>query len=277
VPPVRRPSTRTGPATPRGEVLHTGRIGERGALLLYRTVAAVAVGRNFPPPPGSASWDTTAVTESAHDFLNGERGIKRITDIAIRSTDDSGFERLLEAAVVNFLREVSRRTDMGKLILRVSDVLRTEDAFRPVRSRPPRWALAGQGSQPAGAPTSALVAALADVEVVVPAWSSARRDAPLADRASFTRLLVAALGAAGGSLSAADLAHVVATRLEHRRTALSVELDVLEHLAERAPAGDPAVRAVSRLRARQVFDDLDDRERILLVHPDAAVRVQAGE
>ena len=265
------------PDSPRDEVLRTGCIGEAGARLLYRTVATVALGRNFPPPQGSARWDSTSVTETAHDFVQGERGTKRITDITLRSMDDDGFARLLEAAVVNFLREVSRRTDMGKLILRVTEVLRTQDEFRHVRGTPTRWALAGGSTQPSTAGSGFLAAAVADVEVVTPAWSSSRRDAPLADRPSFTRLLVAALTAAGGSLTATEVAHVVTARLDHRRSPLSVELDVLERVAERGPAADPAATTVSRLRAQQLFDGLDDRERIMLALPDTPVRELARD
>ena len=86
--------------TPREEVLAEQRIGPAGAALLYRLVRAVAISRNFPPPPGSPRWDDTAVTETAHDFLDGERGRRRVADIAIRSVDEITFERIMEAAVV---------------------------------------------------------------------------------------------------------------------------------------------------------------------------------
>jgi hypothetical protein len=258
--------------TPRQEVLETGCIGEKGAALLYRTVWSVAASRNFPPPSGSARWGESAVTETAHDFLDGERGVKRVTDIAIRSVDDGSFERLLEAAVLNFLREASRRTDTGKLILRVTELLRDEEAFRQVTGRPARWTLANGESSPSTAPPASLATATATIDVVVPAWTSARRDPPLADRRSFVRLLVAVLRAAGGSLTAAEAAHAIAARLDHRRSALTLELDVLERIAEPARAADPAVRATSSVRAVQLFNALDDRERILVASADVPVR-----
>lgn len=132
---------------PRGDPRNRPYRRERSSVA-YRTVWSVAISRNFPPPPGSSRWDESAVTETAHDLLDGERGIKRVTDIAIRSVDDSSFERLLEAAVVNFLREGSRRTDMGKLILRVTEVLRDDDAFQPVGGKPARWSLVNGESSP---------------------------------------------------------------------------------------------------------------------------------
>ena len=82
-------------------------------------------------------------------------------------------------------------------------------------------------------PDTHLAAAVVSTQVTIPAWSSERRFAPLADRETFIRLLRAVLAAADGSLTAADMAQALATRLDHRRTPLSIELDVLESIAER--------------------------------------------
>lgn len=122
------------------------------------------------------------------------------------------------------------------------------------------------------APPSVLAAATTDIDVVIPAWKSARRDAPFADRPAFVRLLFGVLTAARGSLTAAEAAHAIAARLDHRRTALTLELDVLERIAEPASARDPAVKATSALRALQLFNDLGDRERILVASAERPVR-----
>jgi hypothetical protein len=258
--------------TPREEVLSGQRIGPAGAALLYRLVRVVAISRNFPPPPGSERWDDAAVTETAHDFLDGERGRRRVADIAIRSVDEITFERIMESAVVNHLREISRRTDMGKLVLRVTEVLTEEGDFRRVEGRPPRWTLTDGGNAPSTVPDTQLVTAVVGTQVTIPAWSSERRSAPLADRETFVRLLRAVLAVADGSLTAADLARVLSTRLDHRRTPLSIELDILESIAERAPAQDPAVQATTSIRATQIFDQLDDRSRALIALYEQPVR-----
>jgi hypothetical protein len=264
--------------TPREEVLATQRIGPAGATVLYRLVYLVAVARNFPPPPGYDRWDPSAVTETAHDFLDGPRGARRVIDIAIRSADEQGFERVLEQAIVNHLRDISRRTDMGRLVRRVTEVLADEPAFSRVAggtatgSGPSRWALKDGPPAPSGAPETTLIAALARVEVTIPEWSSERRSAPLADRGSFTRMLTAVLAAADGSLTAADVARVIATRLDHHRTPLSLELDVLEASAERSTALDPAVQASSAVRAAEILAGLSENERILLACFDLPVR-----
>jgi hypothetical protein len=269
--------------TPREEVLATQRIGLTGAILLYRLVYLVAIARNFPPPPGCDRWDASAVTETAHDFLDGPRGARRVIDIAIRSADEQGFERVLEQAIVNHLRDISRRTDMGRLVRRVTEVLTDEPAFsrvaggtatgsRPASKPVARWALKDGPTASSGTPETTLIAALAPVEVTIPEWSSERRSAPLADRGSFARMLTAVLAAADGSLTAADIARVVATRLDHHRTPLSLELDVLETVAEWSTALDPAVLASSSVRAAEIFAGLSENERILLACFDLPVR-----
>jgi len=261
---------------PRQEVLADQRIGPAGAALLYRLVRVVAFSRNFPPPPGFERWDDSAVTETAHDFLDGDRGRKRVTDIAVRSVDEASFERVMEAAVVNHLREVSRRTDMGKLVLRVTEILTDEEGFERITGSPARWTLAEGRIAPSTVPDTRLAAAIVNIEVTVPAWNSERRDPPLADRSTFIRLLQALLTAADGSLSAPDIAIAIASRLDHRRTPLSVELDVLERTAERSPRQDPAAQASSSILAAQVFDELDDRDRILIALFEQPVRDLAG-
>jgi hypothetical protein len=256
--------------TPREELLATQRIGRSGAALLYRLVRVVAIARNFPPPPGFDRWDDSAVTETAHDFLDGERGTRRVIEIAIRSADEQGFARVLEQAVVNHLRDASRRTDMGRLVRRVTEVLTDEPAFSRVDGGTARWALKDGPVIPSSVPETTLIAALAPVEVSVPEWSSERRSAPLADRDSFTRMLGAILAAAAGSLTAADIARIVATRLDHRRTPLSIELDVLETAA--APRLDPAIQASSSVRAADILGSLSEGERIMLARFDLPVR-----
>jgi hypothetical protein len=258
--------------TPRQEILETRRIGPSGASLLYRLVRLIAIRRNFPPPPGFERWDDSAVAEVSHDFLDGERGGKRIIDIAIRSVDDVSFERILESAIVNHLRETSRQTDMGRLILRVNEILSDEEEFARIEGHPPRWTVCGGPAAPNTIPETKLAAALSTIEITIPKWNSERRAAPLADRESYIRILRAILGAANGSIAAADIARVVSTRLDHHRSPLSIELEVLETVAERSSRDDPAVQASSAVRARQLFDGLSDRARIVIACYEQPVR-----
>ena len=259
--------------TPREELLSTRQLGQTGAELLYKTAWLVAIGNRFPPPEGSASWNETAVTETAHDFVKDERGRKRLLDIAIRSVDERSFERLLEAAVLNFLRDVARGTDLGKLIVRVKEILRDEKDFEVVPGPPERWTLTAGPTAPSAASLDDLASATVGVDVVVPKWTSERRDAPLADRPSFVRLITSVLTAAAGSLTAVDVAHALTARLDHRRTAYVTTLDIRERVSEPGRAsGDPATRTVTQLHAVDIFNSLSDRERIIVTTLDRNVR-----
>lgn len=259
--------------TPYEELRATGKLGPAGAQLLYRAVRAVALARNFPPPEGHNRWDDEAVFEVAHDFLVGERAQQRITELYIRATSDTTFERSLHVAVLNVHRDRYRKTDMGALVLRVREVLEQSDRFELATSGGTRWRLLGGPVTPNGVPQSALSGAVArESNIVVPRWISERRRAPLADRDTFERLLETALKAGDGTMTAADLARVVATRLDPVRVPLAVELDPAEQIAEPAPQADVAQRVASNLRAIEIFNSISDRERILVATWERPVR-----
>jgi hypothetical protein len=248
----------------RAELAATGRPGPATASLLYRTVRAVALSRNFPPPPGSTAWDASAVEETAHDLIDGKRGAKRLTDALLRSTDEASFARILDGTAVNYLRDLARATDFGKLVLRVTEVLRKE-GFPVHDGQPPRWGHPDGPARSSTASTGELAAAaMAEPHVVVPRWTSDRRDPPFADAASLVRILRRILTAADGSITSVEAAHAVAARIEVRRSPLTVEVGVLERVAEAHPESDPAEEVVARAEAARLFRLLDDRERIAL-------------
>lgn len=258
----------------REELVTTGRLGQAGAELLYATVRAVAVARRFPPPDGHFSWDDAGIQSTAHDFLQGSRGAKRLLDIALKSTDERSFGRLLERAVHNHLRDVARATDFGKLVIRTKELLRSVPEFVSVAaSDGERWTLAGHSESPSDVASSDLASATASVQVVVPRWTSETRDAPLADRDSMIRLITAVLSAADGAVNPVEIAHALAARLDHRRTPLTVELDQAGGQPElHVVDGDPEATTLSKMRATQIFNSLSDRERIIVATLDLNVR-----
>ncbi len=200
------------------EFVSAGRLGPLCARMLYGAVQTVAIARNFPPPDGHARWDGDAAMDVAHDFLDGERGRKRITDLAIRATDDASLERLLHAAVLNFHRDRSRRTEVGALIRRVGDVLKRSDLFQETAAGSSRWHLPGAPATPSTARPSSLARAAAEEPgVIVPRWTSERRSAPRADFDSLERLIRRVLRAAHGSLTAAQISVALLARLDPRR------------------------------------------------------------
>jgi len=259
--------------TPRNELLTQGRIGAQGAQALYDAVLVVAIGRNFPPPEGHATWDKDAVHDTAHEFLAGARGMSRLVDLAVKSTDDASFRRLLDAAVLNHLRDLARRTDLGRLVVRVKEFLRGDETFVQVPGLGEYWRLAEGPTSPSVVPVDDIKAALSPIPVTIPRWTSEHRHAPLADHDSLQALIRAALTTAEGALDAADIARALAHRLDHRRVPITVELDVREGVSEPAsPGPDPAEKTVFRAEAVRIFDQLSDRERIIVAWLDVPVR-----
>lgn len=259
---------------PRAHLVATGELSAAGIALLYRSVWAVAVSHNFPPPSGYGSWnEPSAPEEVAHDFLTGPKGLGRLTDLALRSVDEASFRRMLEAAVHNHLRDRARETDLGKVILRVTRLMKLDDRFSAAAGG--RWCLAGADVIGASAvPATDLERAIAAVPVAVPRWNSESRDAPIADGATLGRLIELILQEAHGSLTARDIAQVLASRLDIRRTALSIDLDTLLGSGRDVIGGSAELPGdvVGSMTAGALFGALSDRERIVLAHPELTIR-----
>lgn len=250
-----------------------GQLGPTAAAALYRSVRISALAHNFPPPPGNTVWDDDAVETVAHDFLTGSKGLARLTEIALRTTDERSFARLLDAAVLNHHRDVARRTDLGRLIRRLKEVLNDSDRFAQAPQGQDWWHHVDQPPAASTIPHTQLAATLLDVTVVVPKWESETRERPIADRDSIERLLETALTVAQGALTDADLARLVAGRVETRRSPLTIELELLEGTAEpAADLPDPGNTQIHAQHAKSIFDQLNDAQRIILMVADDPVR-----
>jgi len=257
--------------TPLEELQADGRLGPEGARLLYRIVRTVVSGHGFPPPGDRQAWNGEAVAETAHDFLTDERTPKRLAHLLVHAVDDDSFTRLLHRMVLNFLRDGGRRTEIGRLMLRLRDVLGRSEEF--VAEPGDRWRLEKQPADPSAAPPAALAeAAAAERQVDVPRWSAGtRRQAPIADAASLERLCRRVLDAAAGTLALDQLARAVAPRLGLVPAPLAPppgESDPFEHVA--GPQHADAV--LDSLRATEIFTLLGRRERLLLASAGTPVR-----
>lgn len=255
------------------ELHETGTLGTSGAQLLYDTVRGIARFRNFPPPPGHQMWDQAAVTEVAHTFMADAQTRRRLTAIATTAGDHTAVERLLEAAVHNFLRDEARRTDRGALMRRLRDVLEDSDAFVQVTDHQPgagRWALrSADDPAPWAGEINDLVAASWEVRgVSALLWKQAARRGPTASRESLERVLEAVLAEAGASVGLADLARVVEQRFG-AVTADPLPLDVVD---EPATVEDLAGNVEARDEADRIWNDLSHRDRLILAYHDKTVR-----
>ena len=240
------------------ELAQTGTLGPESARMLYRAVRIIGVGRGFPPPSGHDSWTDDAVKEVAHDFFVHRRTQKRLAWLLVHTTDDESMKRALLRIVHNYLRDIGRTTEVGKLVVRIDTVLGGSDEFQRHGAR---WTRAGGPQAASTVPPRELRAAADSVEqVTVPRWSeTARRSHPHADAASIRRLCDAALLAAAGSLDTATLAQAMAPRLGIGESPVAEILDVPEPID---PGYGTTLEANAELEAaRSVFERLTETEK----------------
>ena len=257
--------------TPLEELRDDGRLGPEGARRLYRVVRAAAVGHGFPPPADRRAWTADAVAETAHEFLADDGTPRRLAHLLVHAVDDASFDRILHRMVLNFLRDGGRRTEIGRLMLRLRDVLGRGEEF--VAEPDDRWRLEKQPATPSTAAPGALTeAAAAERHVDVPRWSSGtRRRAPAADAASLERLCRRVLEAAAGTVALDDLARSIAPRLGLAPTPLAEAVD--GHDPFETIAGPQHADAVlDSIRAAEIFTLLSRRERLLLASAGTPVR-----
>jgi hypothetical protein len=258
-------------SSPLDELRTDGQLGTEGARLLYRVVRAVVLAHGFPPPAGRRAWDADGVTEIAHDFLADDRTPRRLAHLVVHAVDDASFGRLLHRMVLNFLRDGGRRTETGRLMLRLRDVLGGSRDF--VSEPGDRWRMRSQPSTPSSVGPDALVrAATAEPHVDVPRWSpQTRRRAPVADAASLERLCRRVLEAAGGTLPLDELARSIAPRLGLAPMPIASATDACDPF-DTIAAPHNGEATLDGLRAAEIFRILSPRERLLLAATGTPVR-----
>lgn len=257
--------------------LRAGRPGTAFAELVSRTVLAVALRGGFRPPDGG-EWSGAKANDVAVSFLIHDRTPAIIDSMLLSCGDEQVLARVLQGVVRNFLRDLGRATEMGRLVVRIRRALRESDSFQAVQGD--RWMLAGGPSAASGVGPDALAAAASAVPITYQVWSpTARRNEPFADRNSIEGLLTAVLAAAGGSLQTGDLARALAPSLHVVTGAVLAELDPGDHptvLPLGLEVDDVGADVANRERAMEVFAVLSDRERIALAYVDLNIR-ELGE
>jgi hypothetical protein len=252
--------------------LRAGSIGEEFVSLLGRTIRAVAVARNFPPPDDLGSWGEEAVARTVSEFVADSQAPRRLLDLATACTSDQALAARLQGTVRNFLADLGRRTPLGKLVVRINEVLGRHEEFIRTRGR---WSLAGGAVEPGAADVDRLAKVIGSHKVSAPRWGhDARRAAPVADADTIVSLCKALLGAAGGSLTPRTMAAAIGMRLGIGQAPVSLDAASLDPAwSERYPAMDSTADAALRQsRAEEILVLLNDRERVALAWPEDTVR-----
>ena len=221
---------------------------------------------NFPPPEGHDRWSDDAVDHlladmfARSDSANPGEGHKFVLDCLARATDGPSLERLLLAAIENFLKDQAKQTERGKLRRRLTGLLQKDARF--TEGADDRWALAGGPAQPWQGDLAALervAFAVRGVEIV--RWNHAG-PTPRATVHALLSIVEAVLVEAGGTVRTEDLARVLQARFRLLRIPRFSSRD--DETAGLAQVADTDGVVDLALRAQQIFDGLSESERRLL-------------
>lgn len=249
--------------------LTAGAPGADFVELLRRVIRAVGPGDGFPPPEGHDRWDGSALMTCIADFFASTQTERRLKDLST-CPDEQALKAKLHRTIRNFLADQGRKTTVGRLVLRFNEVLGRTDGFD---RQGPFWGRTGEPGVPAEVDRDALIAAIADVEVVVPAaYSTGDRKSPELDAPSVVRITDAAITAAGGTLTPAVLADVAAVRLGIRDLPLSLDATAFSRPAQVLREVHDAIHVDALLadRVAQVLSRLDERHLVTLGAPKAS-------
>jgi hypothetical protein len=100
---------------------------------------------DVPPPNGFSSWaDGDAVDELICAMFVDEPQL--VVGCAVKAHDDASLERLLLAAIKNWLIDQAKATEVGKLRRRLQNLLGEDARFVSSKSGQVRWALTDNAS-----------------------------------------------------------------------------------------------------------------------------------
>jgi len=252
--------------------LRAGRVDVQFVAQLRRTIRAVAIARNFPAPDGRRLWDDESVGWVVSEFMADAGTPRRLTDLATVCMTEGALRARLQGTVRNFLADLGRRTPIGKLVVRINDVLGKSDAFVRVDGR---WAIVGGPSEAGAANDEAFNQTIRSHPIVVPTWGhDARRSAPVADAESIGALCRSLLEVAGGSLTPRILATTIGRRLGIGQAPVSADISALDGgWPDPSQVNDrTASEALRSMRASEVLALLNDRERCAVAFPEYTVR-----
>ena len=242
--------------------LRSGQPADDFVALVAKTVRSVAISRNFPPPEGYKCWDSEAVSVMTAEFFTSPQTPRRLADLCLRCMTEEGLSRLLQTTIRNFLADVGRRTVVGRLVLRINGILKSDQSFERDGDC---WKLAGIMNVPVAVDLDALVLVANKIHIDAPiAWrKSSYRKSPDIDKPSVILLAKMLLTHAGGPLRPSVIAQVVAQRLGIGQTPLTVDATAFDSFQDASVGHDTtADEIIATMRADEVFELLNDSERV---------------
>ena len=252
------------------ELMRDGMLGPAGAEMLYDVVATVAHFDRLRPLDGSERWTSETTIEVAHEFLTDERTPRRLTAILLRATDDTSLQRLLEAAVRNYVRDRLRSTDHGAFRRKLRDVLEGDERITR-RDQPPgeAWMLSDTPDvEPFTGDPATFDAAAWSVDAPLLRWRSESRRDPVTDRDSLAEVCMSVIDAAERPVLTNTLVEVGMRRFALANSPVLIDLDDEPSLDGPTVADE----VVTDTQAEEILSQLTDSERVMLVHWELSVR-----
>lgn len=251
--------------------LHAGRPGPATLGLLRRVIRAVASRHNYPHPDPDKSWgDDGAYDAAISAFFAEKDGQRRLDTIAVDATNDCQLRDILISVVRNWFRDLARATPRGRLHRATKRTLREEPEVFAAIAPTDFWTLCDDPQEPGVISDAVLDAALGQVDIVViRARPDGVNERPWASREHQVAALEAMLQAAACATHLKDLVRAIAARigLLHRPTRLDID---------EAGADLPTTISIddegSADRARAIYAELSDRERLVLAYGEEKVR-----
>jgi hypothetical protein len=191
--------------------------------------------------------------------------------LANRSTDEISFRKQLYELVSNDLSSLNRRTERGKLLERLRDVV---SQMPDVEQNDKMIRLAGFSDGVCSARFDELVAAASGVAPVVPAWNPlSTHSPPIADRSSLEEMIRATLQKAGQWITLGELTAVLAVRLGVQDAPVHRDDDGWERIGPVSYA-DPATEVGTADAAARLLERLTLKEQMVLPYlEDSATEI----
>ena len=249
------------------EMVSTGVAGQATLDMLLEVTAQTVRARNYPDPAGLGRWSADDVAELSHEVVVACSDGRTFVDTMLSSATDEGALRSVVARRVRMaFAQRSRKTDSGHLAGRVAKLLR-DDAVTFTLVVGQAWTLTHMnldaGESDAVTFEDLLRATHAVPGVRMTRWSAgAERRSAFASREDLTRLVTAALTAAGQPVRQSVLIKVLSDYfgLDPQRTSM----DVSELPFELSDFSDAADEGESAVVSDMIWVQLNEDERAIL-------------
>lgn len=212
-------------------------------------------------------WIEAAHVQLAVEFFTREDAVGRLTALCEKAVDEDSFNRLLYQALDRLLLDRHRQTDAGAAARRIKTLLRGNQRFIEAPTAG-WWTTTRSTTSEWNGDEGLLLAAASNFPFTPLEYDTDRRRSPVISDADLLNLLGFAIETAEGAVPLSTLVRIV-----RKRTGLGAVPTFVELSDEREDYDED--EPLLRDEARTLFDQLDDRERVLLLRSGETVRRKA--